>query len=583
VNWGSTKGLGTGLLLLALAACAGVPERGTSSSSAPSPAVIPAPDVAATPTIPAPVPVDVSAPPQVAPLPGNPPDVHVTSTTEPGTAAEGQPAVEGQAADGTTPATEPAETLPPPDLLDRVRRGLALGKHYNSRIDKEADYFANNPEYVERVFSRAAPYMHYIVGEVEARGLPLELALLPIIESAFQPYAYSRARASGLWQFMAATGNQFQLKQDWWYDGRRDVVAATGAALDYLTYLHNLFGGDWLHAIAAYNCGEGNVRKAIRRNRSAGKRTDFWNLKLPAETKGYVPRLLAMTRIVAEPESYGLAIEGIPDAAYFVKAETGGQISMEVAAELAGVTTEQMYDLNPAYHRWATDPTGPHLLLVPVEAAEAFRQSLLLLTPDQRLRVERYQVKAGDTITNIAARFGTTAQHLREMNELGNANTIALGSELRVPSAVKSLPEQVRLAAARVDARTPGGVRAVHVVRRGDTLSGIARRHGMGASNLARINGISTSSTLRIGQRLKLNAVAMPVSNTSPVRIPTVMSSDASGDGHKVTYVVRRGDTLSGIARTLQVSVTALREWNNISGSSIRAGQKLVAYVRRGT
>ncbi len=580
MNWGSSKGLGAGLLLLALTACAGVPERG-SSASAQLPASVPAPDAAATPTIPPPVPVDVSALPPVTQLPGNPPDVHVTSTAEPGAAADGQPgAFEGLPAD--TPATEPAETLPPPDLLARVRRGLALGKHYNSRIDKEADYFANNPQYVERVFSRAAPYMYYIVGEVEARGLPLELALLPIIESAFQPYAYSRARASGLWQFMAATGSRFQLKQDWWYDGRRDVVAATGAALDYLTYLYDMFDGNWLHAIAAYNCGEGNVQKAIRRNKAAGKRTDFWNLKLPAETKGYVPRLLAMTRIVAEPESYGLAIEGIPDTAYFVKAETGGQISIEVAAELAGVTTEQMYDLNPAYHRWATDPTGPHLLPVPVEAADAFRQSLLLLTPDQRLRVERYEVKTGDTVTNIAARFGTTAQHLREMNELGNANTIAMGAELRVPSAVKSLPEQVRLAAARVDARTPAGVRAVHVVRRGDTLSAIARRHGMGASNLARINGISTSSTLRVGQRLKLNAVAMPVSNTGS-GTPTVMSGDTSGDGHKVTYVVRRGDTLSGIARTLQVSVTALREWNNISGSSIRAGQKLVAYVRRGT
>jgi membrane-bound lytic murein transglycosylase D len=569
------------VLLLALTACAGVPERGGPS---PAEVSIPAPDAAATPTIPPPVPVDVAGLPPAAQLPGNPPDVHVTSiTTESGAPADGQPvATEGQAADGTAPATEPAETLPPPDLLDRVRRGLALGKHYNSRIDKEADYFANNPEYVERVFSRAAPYMYYIVGEVEARGLPLELALLPIIESAFQPYAYSRARASGLWQFMAATGSRFQLKQDWWYDGRRDVVAATGAALDYLTYLYDMFDGNWLHAIAAYNCGEGNVRKAIRRNKAARKPTDFWNLKLPAETKGYVPRLLAMTRIVAEPESYGLAIEGIPDTAYFVKAETGGQISMEVAAELAGVTTEQMYDLNPAYHRWATDPTGPHLLLVPVEAADAFRQSLLLLTPDQRLRVERYEVKAGDTVTNIAARFGTTAQHLREMNELGNANTIALGAELRVPSAVKSLPEQVRLAAARVDARTPAGVRAVHVVRRGDTLSAIAKRHGIGASSLARINGISTSSTLRVGQRLKLSAL-VPVSSTGSATAGAVTGTQASGDGHKVTYVVRRGDTLSSIARSLQVSINALREWNNISGSSIRAGQKLVAYVRRGT
>src|SRR5690606_20646917 len=167
-------------------------------------------------------------------------------------------------------------------------------------------------------------------------------------------------------------------------------------------------------------------------------------------------------------------IEGIPDKPYFVEVETGGQIAMEVAAELAGITTEQMYDLNPAYHRWATDPTGPHKLLVPVESADAFRQSLLLLTPDQRLRVERYTVREGDTVTSIAQRVGTTAQHLRERSRLGNASAIVTGSELRVPSKSSALPPVVLQAAARVDARQPGAVRAVHVVRSGDTLSAIA-------------------------------------------------------------------------------------------------------------
>ena len=215
---------------------------------------------------------------------------------------------------GLVPVTPdlPQPELPAGDLLDRIRFGLALGPVKNSRIDREADWFANNPEYIERVFTRAAPYLHYIVGEVEKRGLPLELALLPIIESAFQPYAYSRARADGLWQFIASTGGRFGLKQDWWYDGRRDVVAATQAALDYLTYLHDLLGGDWLNAIAAYNCGEGNVSRAIKRNLDARKKTDFWNLKLPAETRTYVPRLLAMRDIVADPEKFGLSIEGIP-------------------------------------------------------------------------------------------------------------------------------------------------------------------------------------------------------------------------------------------------------------------------------
>jgi membrane-bound lytic murein transglycosylase D len=470
-------------------------------------------------------------------------------------------------------AAQQPEPEPVGDLLDRVRAGLRLRQHYHSRIDREADWFARNPEYVERVFQRAAPYLHYIVTEVERRGLPMELALLPVIESAFQPFAYSRARAMGLWQFIPTTGTRFNLKQDWWYDGRRDIVASTQAALDYLTYLHEHFDGDWLHAIAAYNTGEGNVARAIRRNRAEKRRVDFWNLRLPAETRAYVPRLLAMAAIVAEPEKYGLSIEGIPDRPYFEQVETGGQISIEVAAELAGITTEEMYDLNPAYHRWATDPTGPHRLLVPVESAATFRENLLQLTPDQRLRVERYTVREGDTVTSIAQQFGTTPQVLRELNQLGSANTIVVGAELRVPSKVSSLPPVVLQAAARVDARGPNTVRTVHVVRKGETLSGIAKRYKVSVGTLARINGIRTDSILRIGQRLKLHADASGAGGHVIV----------SEDSQQVTYVVQRGDTLSAIARTLKVPVSALRTWNNLSGSIIYPGQRLVAYPDQGS
>jgi membrane-bound lytic murein transglycosylase D len=470
----------------------------------------------------------------------------------------------------------------PGDLLERVRAGMTLEEVRNSRIDKEADWFASQPEFIERTFSRAAPYMHYIVNEVESRGMPMELALLPVIESAFQPYAYSRASATGLWQFMSVTGGRFGLKQDWWYDGRRDVVAATQAALDYLQYLHDMFDGDWLLAVAAYNCGEGNVSRAVRHNRAAGRPVDFWNLKLPKETRAYVPRLLAMSRIVANPEKYGLEIEGMTDEPYFIRAETGGQISMEVAAELAGISTEDLYSLNPAFHRWATDPTGPHFLLLPVESADGFQQSLLLLTPDQRLRVERYTVRKGDTVNAVATRFGTTAEHMREMNGLAaTATTLEVGSEMRVPSAVKALPPQVLQAAARVDrpgkSRHSRNVRAVHVVRRGDSLWSIAKRHNMDVVQLANLNRIDPTDTLKAGQRLQLTASSSGKSSSATI------TSD-SGDGHRVTYVVQRGDTLSGIARTLRVSVSSLRDWNDLSSkATIKPGQRLVAYVQRGT
>src|SRR5690606_23971470 len=235
---------------------------------------------------------------------------------------------------------------------------------------------------------------------------------------------------------------------------------------------------------------------------------------------------------------------------------------------------------NPAYHRWATDPTGPHRLLVPVESAAAFRESLLQLTPDQRLRVERYTVREGDTVSSIAQQFGTSPQVLRELNQLGNANNVVVGAERRVPSMVSSLAAVVLQAAGRVDSRGPDAVRAVHVVRKGDTLSGIARRYKVSVATLARINGIRTDSILRIGQRIRLHAEGGGVIASASGGGGEIIVSD---DGQQVTYVVQRGDTLSAIARTLKVPVSALRSWNNLDGNLIHPGQRLVAYPGQGS
>ena len=260
--------------------------------------------------------------------------------------------------------------------------------------------------------------MHYIVGQLNARSMPLEIALLPVVESAFEPYAYSRARAAGLWQFIPGTGSNYGLKQDWWYDGRRDVVASTRAALDYLQSLHDEFDGDWLLAIAAYNCGEGNVERAVKRNERLGKPIDFWHLKLPTETRAYVPKLLAMRRIVADPAAYGLEFSQIDDAPYFTQVGTGGQIDLQVVSEISGISKDDLYELNPAFHRWATDPTGPYSLLVPTEAAEGLEQTLLSLTPEQRMRVASYEVRKQDTIAGIAKQYATTPELLRHLNDL---------------------------------------------------------------------------------------------------------------------------------------------------------------------
>ncbi|MEO8017265.1 MAG: LysM peptidoglycan-binding domain-containing protein [Pseudomonadota bacterium] len=461
-----------------------------------------------------------------------------------------------------------------PDVFDRIRAGFKLEDVDSRQIDTQLAFFANNPAYLERVFGRAVPYMHHIVQEIERRGMPLELALLPVVESAFEPYAQSWVRANGLWQFMPGTGERFGLKQDWWYDGRRDVVESTRAALDYLQYMHDEFFDDWLLAIAAYNCGEFRVQREVNNNRAAGKPVDFFSLKLPAETRAYVPKLLAMRRLVANPEDYGIAFSPIANEAYFVKVETGGQLDLTLAAELAGITLDEVYELNPGFHRWATDPAGPHFLLLPRDAADAFSRNLALLSPDERVRVSLHKVKSGESVASIAQKYKTQAIVVRDMNSLETGAPLLVGSELRVPTAVVNLPAKVMLAAARVDGRggRTGRRPSVHVVRSGDSLWRIAKKNRMDVATLARMNGMGPGDTLRAGQKLVLNT-----------RAPSSASrSTSSGGARQVSYKVRSGDTLSRIAQVFGVTVSDLVNWNGISKqTTLRPGQKLTVNVRR--
>jgi membrane-bound lytic murein transglycosylase D len=477
------------------------------------------------------------------------------------------PAAEPPAAEEPKPVTgiTPAQYT---DLFDRMRAGFKLETTTNAAIEQQLGWFVNNPEYLERAFGRSELYLYHIVTELEARGMPLEIALLPIVESAFEPYAYSRASASGLWQFIPDTGSRFGLKQDWWYDGRRDVVESTRAALDYLQSLHDEFNGDWLLAIAAYNCGEAGIERAVEINQTAGKPIDFWSLRLPKETKAYVPKLLAMKRLVSDPTSLGLVISAIPNQPYFARVDTHGQIDMKVAAEVAGVTPEEVYELNPAYHRWATDPTGPNWLLLPVDGAQVFTQNISQLSDDERMRVAHYIVKHGDSVATLAHRFKTTVNVVRELNDLPTG-ALTVGSDLRVPTANVALPPKVMLAAARVDGRVRNSRRPhVHFVRAGagDSLWAIARRSGMDVNTLASMNGMRPGDTLKAGQRIKLTARARS-------------SDSAPSAARKVTYTVRVGDTLTQIAKLFQVSVSQILAWNGMSSHSIVAGQRLIIRV----
>ena len=512
------------------------------------------------------------------------------------------PSYPGSNATARTPTGPAPSTLiradgagnPYADLMDRIRAGFQLEDEDRTAIDNQTLWNARNPAYLDRVFGRAALYMHYIVEEIDKRGMPMELALLPVVESAFEPFAYSSARASGLWQFIPGTGNRFGLPQTWWYDGRRDVVESTRAALDYLQYLNDEFQGDWLLAIAGYNCGEGCVGRAVRNNLAAGKPITFWDLKLPAETRAYVPKLLAMKRVVRDTALLGLEFSPIPNEAYFTRVDIDHQIDLKLAAELAGVTTDELFELNPAFHRWATPPQGPHSLLLPIDSAELFRQNLAQFTPDELMRVTHHIVAPGETLAGLAARYNTTDMTLRMLNGLAS-NALIPGADLRVPNGSTELPAKVLRAAARVDGPAPAIRTAssatsttastrrarpqVHVVRRGESYWSIAQRNNIDVKTLMRMNGKRPGQTIVPGERLVVaNAATSGGRNNRAGRNNPV----ESGSVQRVTHTVRSGDTLSSIARRYGVTAGQIAAWNDINVAGVlRPGQKLAIRTRR--
>ena len=480
---------------------------------------------------------------------------------------EGQPRLVRELGAGDVPAGSGHS-----DIFERIRSGFTLADVDHAHVDMEVRWFANHPAYLDRTFKRGERYLYHIVKEIEARKMPMELALLPVVESAFNPVAYSRARASGLWQFIPGTGRRYGLKQNWYYDGRRDVLAATTAALDYLEWLAAEFNGDWLLAVAAYNSGEGNVARAIRRNLAAGKPTDFFSLKLPRETRAYVPKLLAMRRIVSNPTSHGLAFAPIANQPYFAKVDVGGQIDLHVAAELAELPKEEILALNPAFNHWVTDPDGPHHLLVPASYETKFVQAVATLPPEERVRIVYHRVRKGDTLGAIADKYGVSVAAIRTGNKL-RGTTIHPGQDLLITAAPRGIESAARMAANdeadERPRRSPSNGK--HVVRAGDTLWSIAKTHGTTMDRLAKTNGLSRNGTLAVGQVLHLPGTA------------TLASTNAGSVNSAMTYVVRSGDTLSTIASKFRIRLTDLLGWNELTSRSvIKPGQRLVMYVNNG-
>jgi peptidoglycan lytic transglycosylase D len=470
------------------------------------------------------------------------------------------------------------ETVEPAtdDLLVRLRYGFELpAETDNPRVRTERDWFVAHPDYLDRVFTRARLYLPYITSQLEERGLPLELALLPVVESAYDPFAYSHGRAAGLWQMIPGTGRRYGLKQNWWYDGRRDVVDSTRAALDYFQHLYEFNEGDWLNAIASYNSGEGNVRRAVMRNRSAGKPDDFWHLHLSRETTTYVPRLLALADIVRDPERYGVTLPHIADEEQFAVADVGSQIDLAVAAELAGVDVDTIYTYNPGYNRWSTDPNGPYRLALPVDAYDAFNEAIAEVPASERVRWKRHKVGNGETISGIALKYHTTVPEIRAANNL-RGNTIRAGHYLMIPVATRPLSAYVKSADARLT-KTQNTAHAAnrveHTVANGESFWTISQRYHVTTRQLAAWNGMAPGDTLPVGRTLVVWTNAAVTPRTSP-------TAALGNTTRKLHYTVRSGDSLYLIANKFRVTVSQIAHWNNIDTNKIlRPGQTLTMYV----
>lgn len=450
------------------------------------------------------------------------------------------------------------------DVWQRIAMQLEMDIPNNKKVDYYRTWYLKHPNHLYTVSKRAAPFLYMITQRIEERGLPMELALLPVVESSFDAFAYSHGSAAGLWQFVPGTGKMMGLEQNYWYDGRRDVSASTDAALDYLVQLNERFDGNWEHAIAAYNSGGGRVSSAIRKNKKLGKPVDFFSLDLPKETSSYVPKLLALADVVANQEKYSIDIQSIPNKPVLTLVDPKEQLDLAIAADYAGIGVKELQSYNPAYNQWSTAPEGPHQLLIPVEKKDAFLTQVES-NRGKGMKVARYKVKSGDSLSMLAKKYGTTSKVIRRANGLSN-NNIRIGQYLLIPTSTKddskyALTAQNRLNKTQSQAR--GQLKLSHVVQSGESLWSIARDNKVSHKSLAKWNGMGPKDTLRVGQKLVI-----------------WKKSDQGAVIRTVFYNVRSGDTISGIASKFKVKSNDIVKWNSLHKQKyLKPGQKLKLYV----
>ncbi|MBT5601701.1 MAG: LysM peptidoglycan-binding domain-containing protein [Gammaproteobacteria bacterium] len=476
---------------------------------------------------------------------------------------------EGQAS-SNEPAAEPWN----PDIWSRIRTGFRLDHHLaERRVKQQLNWFINNPDYLQRVIKRSEPYLYYIVESLSASNMPLELSLLPIVESAFDPFAYSHGRASGLWQFIPSTAHLYGIRIDWWYDGRRDLIDSTSAAIDFLEDLHQHFDGDWELALASYNSGMGMVGKAIRSNKKQLKPANFWYLKLPRETQSYVPKLLALSAIINDPEHYNIQLPSLANQAYLTTVDIKAQIDLALAADLADIDLDRLYRLNPGYNQWATHPDGPHRLVLPVKQAGNFEAHLKQLPDASRVSWKRHIIKTGENLGSIAHQYGVNVSTIKQTNHL-SGDMIRAGRTLLIPSAIAE--NYAMSINGRADNREDyyrkrfGTEPTLYRVSAGDSLWSIAMQFNVSIRSLAKWNGIGTNGILPQGKEMK---IFIPGTNRQKPKSPEKLRT--------IRYKVRKGDSLSRIASKFRVTVASIKSWNEKIRNStyIQPGDQITIIV----
>lgn len=458
----------------------------------------------------------------------------------------------------------------PSDVWERIRRGYAMPVLQSKLVDRWVDFYTRDPAYLRRMSERAGQYLYHIVEEIENRGMPTELALLPFVESAFQAEALSRAKAAGLWQFMPATGKAYDLAQNLWRDDRRDVLESTRAALDYFEYLHGMFG-DWHLALAAYNWGEGSVQRAIQRAKRRKQPTDYLHLRMPRETANYVPKLEAVKRIISNPSKYGITLPDVGNEPFFVTITKPRDIDIETAAELAGMPLEEFRRLNPSYKLPVIVASHNNVMLLPADKLDFFVDNLASwMDSGQPLsQWTTYRLQQGETLAQVAGRSGMTEDELRKVNGIPKGRRVLANSTLLVRST--GIEDQQDIAAELANAKlqlspTTTWRRVTYRVRSGDTLSGIARRWRITMKSIVTANRLR-SDRLRVGQRLVLTVPNVPRQ--------AIASTQRSESSQHVIHRVRSGETLSTIASRYGVSIAQLKMTNRIRTNLIRPGQRL--------